>query len=328
MASFNQFLRTTLNPAMYHGYGKQPPFFEGWYFKLVNADETRRYAIIPGVFLGEDAHSFIQVLNGNTAESAYHRFDVTDFWSSKDLFEIRVGNNYFSADHLKLSLDGSPGKISGKIHFEELHPWPVSVLSPGIMGWYAWVPKMECYHGVLSLDHGLQGSLEIDGKNMDFFGGRGYIEKDWGQVFPEGYVWFQSNHFETVGTSITGSVAVIPWLGSAFRGFIIGLWHNQKLYRFATYSGAKIEHLSITDDQVVWSVRNRHFRLEMAAARAEGGLLHEPTGKEMLQRVEETMLATVKVRLSTLDGNVIFDETGRNAGMEVQGDLEKLLAMK
>ena len=21
------------------------------------------------------------------------------------------------------------------------------------MGWYAWVPFMECYHGVLSLDH-------------------------------------------------------------------------------------------------------------------------------------------------------------------------------
>ena len=328
MVSFKHFLRTTLNPAMYHGHGKKLPFFEGWYFKLINADETRRYAIIPGVFLGEDAHSFIQVLNGNSAKSAYHRFDVAEFWASKDLFDIRVGSNYFSADHLKLSLDDPLGKIFGEIRFEQIHPWPVSVLSPGIMGWYAWMPMMECYHGVLSLDHGLQGCLEIDGETVDFSGGRGYIEKDWGHLFPEGYVWFQSNHFDTVETSITGSVAVIPWLGSAFRGFIIGLWHGQKLYRFATYTGAKIEHFSITDDQVDWVVRNRHFRLEMIASRVEGGLLHEPTGKTMLQRVEETMLATVKVRLSTLDGNVIFDEMGRNSGMEVQGDLEKLLAMK
>jgi hypothetical protein len=33
---------------MYHGHGKRPPFFEGWYYKLVSADETQRYAVIPG----------------------------------------------------------------------------------------------------------------------------------------------------------------------------------------------------------------------------------------------------------------------------------------
>jgi tocopherol cyclase len=328
MKPFLQFIKSTLQPDIYHGHWKTPPFFEGWYFKLVNADETKRYAIIPGVFLGDDAHAFIQVLNGNTARSSYHRFDVKDFWASKDKFEIRVGENYFSSEHIELSLDNSLAKISGEVQFEKINPWPVSLVSPGIMGWYAWVPKMECYHGVVSLDHGLRGNLVIQGEKVDFSGGRGYIEKDWGKSFPEGYVWFQSNHFKTKGTSITGSVAVIPWLGSAFRGFIIGLWHNQTLYRFATYSGAKIEHLFITDDQVDWSVRNKRYRLEMTATRAEGGLLHEPTGKEMLQRVEETMLAAVSVKLSTIKGDVVFEETGRNAGMEVQGNLEKLLAIK
>jgi len=328
MRPFFHFVKSKLRPEIYHGHWKEPPFFEGWYFKLVNADETQRYAVIPGVFLGEDAHSFIQVLNGNSAKSVYHRFDVKEFSASKEEFEIWVGDNYFSAGHIKLSLDDAQGNILGEIHNKKINPWPVSLVSPGIMGWYAWVPKMECYHGVISLDHGLQGGLEIDGEMVDFSGGRGYIEKDWGQSFPEGYVWFQSNHFETARTSITASVAVIPWMGSAFRGFIIGLWYGKQLYRFATYTGAKVDHLSITENRVVWGVHNRHYRLEMTAIRAEGGLLHEPTGKEMLQRVEETMLATLEVKLSTISGDVIFDETGRNAGMEVQGDLEKLLAMK
>ena len=44
-----QFVYSTLHPAIYHGHGQQPPFFEGWYFKIVSADETQRYAIIPGV---------------------------------------------------------------------------------------------------------------------------------------------------------------------------------------------------------------------------------------------------------------------------------------
>jgi hypothetical protein len=29
-----RFLRTTLHPACYHGQGKKPPFFGGWYFKM------------------------------------------------------------------------------------------------------------------------------------------------------------------------------------------------------------------------------------------------------------------------------------------------------
>ena len=195
------------------------------------------------------------------------------------------------------------------------------------MGWYAWVPKMECYHGVLSMDHGLRGELEISSQVINFDEGRGYIEKDWGTSFPSGYVWFQSNHFDSPATSLTASVAVIPWLGSAFRGFIIGLWFQNKLHRFATYLGSKIESLEISDTQVHWVVSDHHHRLEMIATREEGGLLHEPTGKEMLQRVEETMLATADVTLFTLDGVTIFHEVGRNLAMEVQGDISTLLTM-
>ena len=28
-----------LNPGIFHGLNKKPPFFEGWYYKLVSADE-------------------------------------------------------------------------------------------------------------------------------------------------------------------------------------------------------------------------------------------------------------------------------------------------
>ncbi|HBX68134.1 MAG TPA: hypothetical protein DEH25_01765 [Chloroflexi bacterium] len=327
MNPLSHFVRATLNPAMYHGDGKNPPFFEGWYFKLIDAAENQRYAIIPGVFLGEDAHAFIQVLNGRTAQSTYHRFEVADFWAAPDKFEVRIGNNCFSEDVISLKINDNLGQISGQLKFEGGTAWPVSVTSPGIMGWYAWAPKMECYHGVLSFDHEIRGGLQINGETINFSGGRGYIEKDWGQSFPAGYVWFQSNHFATPRTSLTASIAVIPWLGSAFRGFIVGLWHQGKLYRFATYTGAKTESLAITDDKVTWVIRDRRYRLELSARRAEGGLLREPTTSEMLARVEETMLASVEVRLITRKGETIFEGRGRNAALEVNGDIPGLLAM-
>jgi hypothetical protein len=50
--------------------------------------------------------------------------------------------------------------------------YPVSLFSPGIMGWYAYVPGMECYHGAVSLDHMLKGELEYNGSFLDFTGGK------------------------------------------------------------------------------------------------------------------------------------------------------------
>jgi hypothetical protein len=320
--------RTILNPGHFHGLGKQPPFFEGWYFKLVDKNEGFRYAVIPGVFIGEDPHAFIQVLDGNRARSRYFRFDFESFKASDNAFEISIGNNRFSETGLVLDIAEPEGVLSGEVGFDGLNPWPVSLASPGAMGWYAWLPFMQCYHGVLSLDHGLRGGLDIDGRTIDFTGGRGYIEKDWGKAFPQGYVWFQSNHFAARGTSVFGSIAVIPWLGRAFRGFIIGLWHDGKLFRFATHTGARLEHLEIGDETLEISVRSRRHRLRIVARRAQGGLLHEPTGASMLQRVEETMLATVAVTLSEIDGDVLLEQEGRNAGLEVQGNLDMLLALR
>jgi hypothetical protein len=195
------------------------------------------------------------------------------------------------------------------------------------MGWYAWVPFMECYHGVLSFDHGLAGTLQHEGRPVVLDGGRGYVEKDWGQAFPAGYVWMQTNHFSRPGVCLTASVALIPWRRSEFRGFIVGLWVQGELFRFATYTGARTTRLDIDDLHVTWTLRSRAGDvLELRAERQRGGLLHAPIRTEMHRRVEETLDARVHVRLTRRDGQVVLSDVGECAGLEVHGDLERLLA--
>ncbi len=82
-------LRTTLTPGVYHGANKKPPFFEGWYYKLVSADERHKVAIIPGVILGQDAHAFLQVLDGVDGTTAYLQFPVADFRADDRAFRDR-----------------------------------------------------------------------------------------------------------------------------------------------------------------------------------------------------------------------------------------------
>jgi len=326
-------------PAIYHGHHQRAPYFEGWYYKLVSATGDRRLAIIPGIFKHKDAadsHAFVQVLDGVTGRAVYHRYPVEAFHASGRIFDLRIGPNHFQTDRLSLTLDNAEQTVTGDLRFEGLTPWPVGPLSSGVMGWYGFVPLMECYHGVLSFDHAIHGALEVDGERIDFTGGRGYIEKDWGQAFPRGYIWMQTNHFAQQGTSLSGSVALIPWVRTAFRGFIVGLRHEGALYRFATYTGAKIERLHLTDTHIHWTLSGQtgpdsaacRYRLAIDAERAEGGLIRAPDRHAMVARIVESLTATVAVRLARLEHggeNVILDDVGRHAGLEIAGDLPAIL---
>lgn len=326
-----QYLRNALKPDCYHGRGQSPPFFEGWYFKLVDGQARRSFAIIPGIFLAEDpadTHAFVQVVNGTTAGVEVFRYPAEAFSAMDGAFDIHIGLNRFSTGRLALDIKNENQTIRGELSFLSPVPWPVTLISPGIMGWYAWMPFMECYHGVVSLDHGIEGELRINDRRISFDEGRGYTEKDWGRSFPSSWIWLQCNHFQTPGSSFTGSVAIIPWIGSSFPGFIIGLWHQGKLYRFATYTGAKIRQLDVGEKTIRWVVEQRRQRLEINIERPGGppALLHAPTIKGMTRRIEERLNATVNVQLSA-GGKLIFRETGQNAGLEVGGEIERLIEM-
>jgi len=322
------FVQSILNPAVYHGHHKTAPFFEGWYYKLISENGSMKYAIIPGVFLGKDGYAFIQVLNGNTGTADFIKFPLEDFSASEREFFVQIDKNIFQLDNIQLDIDRPDIRIKGNLSFSEVTGWPVTMASPGVMGWYAWVPKMECYHGVLGFDHGINGTLTVNGDQLNFNGGRGYIEKDWGISFPEGYVWMQTNHFSDPLISLTASIAMIPWLGSAFRGFIVGLWIDSNLYRFATYTGAKTDLLEISDSGLTWHMRDRDHRLEISAIRGVTGDLKGPTRQNMGMRVAESLTAEINVKLITSKGEIVFQDAGRYAGLEIAGNVEKLLSTR
>jgi tocopherol cyclase len=322
-----------LNPGRYHGRNKKPPFFEGWYYRIIDKHKQESMVIIPGIFLHPDSSkstSFIQVIDGKTLGSHFLEFPVDLFLSSNKKFEIAVSGNTFLTDQIILDIHREKLTIHGDLRFLFLNPWPVSLSSPGIMGWYAWIPFMECFHGVLSMDHSIEGIIHINGREIDFSGGKGYIEKDWGQAFPEAWIWKQSNHFGEDGISLTASIAIIPWIRNAFPGFIIGfLWDNQ-LYRFATYTGAKTILLEVNDHAVHWIVEDKKHVLEMFSEVGPTTYLHAPTPNGMDRRIRESVDSMIQVRLSRkikTGKTVIFQGNGLHAGFEMEGNIARLLQM-
>ena len=319
--------RKLFNPEIFQGNLKNRNYFEGWYFKLVDIEEKNVYAVIPGIsLLDKNSSAFIQVLNGRTAESHYIEYPVSDFRAEKDYFEVWIGENRFSLDGLKLDIESEGISVEGSVDYINPVRWKSSILQPGIMGWYSYVPFMECYHGLVSMNHGLEGALNINSDLLEFTGGKGYSEKDWGKSFPEAHIWVQSNHFDAPNVSFMLSVGKIPWLGSSFTGFLGVLWRNGELLNMSTYTGARIKRLE-KSDRVQIMIESKEHTLDVSVYRGQSGELKSPRLGDMRGRISESIDSTVNLRLfDNRLREIIFEDTGRCAGFEVNDDDDILQA--
>ncbi|PKL18258.1 MAG: hypothetical protein CVV49_06650 [Spirochaetae bacterium HGW-Spirochaetae-5] len=318
-------IKAFFNPEQYHGWNETKSYFEGWYFKIVDHTEKKAFAFIPGIAMDGEGNSqgFIQVLNGKKSTSIYRRFDPSDFVPAPGKFELRILDNFFSENKIRLNLP----EVKGELYFSENVKWPKKLYSPGIMGPYSFAPFMECYHGIVSMDHLISGKLRIDGEDINFDNGRGYIEKDWGHSFPDAYVWMQSNHFSKPGVSLFISVAKIPWLRNSFTGYIAAIWIHDRLIKFTTYNGTKLTKCRIDKTKVEMVMENSNYRMEINAKRGHSATLASPIQGFMDGRIDESMTAEIEINLLDLkSGESIFKDTGRNAGLEAAGRIESILA--
>jgi len=308
--------RKIFHPALFQGSMKMSNYFEGWYFKHVSVNHQDAFAVIPGISLSTDPHAFIQFADGLKGRSAYFRYDINDFHSDKKNFNIKIGNSVFSSDGIGLDLDSEELKVTGKIDYSDMVTLQPTMLRPGIMGWYSYVPGMECNHGVVSLNHFLAGSIYINGKKKLFSGGKGYIEKDWGISFPESWIWVQCNSFSDEYVSVMISVAKIPWRGNFFVGFIAFIHLRGKTEIFATYNRSKILFLgkNISGKSEI-QIAKGGKKLRVVITGRDNVALKAPIVGNMINRIKESINSEVYIEYTEKD-KPIFSGTGVKSGFE------------
>ena len=315
-------------PETFQGGNQKRHYFEGWYFKLI--DELRKtvLAIIPGISIGEslaDAHAFIQVIDAVKGKVEYFRFAYEDFHADKHTLSLTIGGNTFSDSGLKLDLHNEHTSISGELQFTQIDRYPKSFLHPGIMGPFSFVPGMECYHGVVNINHKINGSLNLNGMQTDMTGGEGYLEKDWGRSFPQAWIWVQANHFDEVGASFLFSVARIPWLGKSFTGLIAFLRTKDGFHSFATYNGGKIRSIQLKENILDVTLTNAQQELHFSTNYPGGGILKAPKNGLMSREIEESITATTTLELRQHNGKLLFEGTSQWSGVEISGGLTQIM---
>lgn len=313
------------NPVLFQGDLNKKDYFEGWYYKQVSADQKTSLSFIPGISLNpNDEHSFIQYIGVQTdsqgkklTTTGYIRYPLASFNFQEEPFAVKIGQSIFTERMIQIDLADERHTFKGQINLGPLLPIQNSLIQPNIMGIFAYMPKMECYHGVISMSHNLEGSIMINNQTYNFNHGKGYIEKDWGTSFPKHYIWLHSNHFNDPTTSLFFSIAHIPFHITEFEGFIANLVYQGKEYRFATYNLSKCKIETITPEQVQLSMENRHARLDILAQVSDRAELLAPVNGTMQKTVKEGISGELEIRLHDKQTGAIYEDHGHNAGVEI-----------
>ncbi len=309
-------IRKRWNPDIFQGKNKKKNYFEGWYYRITDKQGEHSLAVIPGISIGEwDTHAFIQVLDSENNVSYFH-YDINDFSFNEKNLEIMIGDNYFSKSRISLNIVGKKISFHGDLYFTNIMEFPKSFFRPGVMGPFLLLPFMECYHDIISIQHGIIGRLKVSGKSIDFTDGVGYIEKNWGKSMPKSWIWFQSNHFEPSDVSLFLCVAKIPCLGSSFTGFLSLFRYKDRIFTFTTYNGSWISRMFQNENKIRLTFRDCRFRLDISITYTKGGQILAPVNGQMCRNILESMNAVVKVRLSLRNGDVLYEGIGTNGALE------------
>ena len=310
------------HPAIFQGNLQKNNYFEGWFLKHVTTDQGRVLSLIPGIALNSnDPHAFIQIMDGISGKTHYIPYPIDTFkWDRKE-FKVQVGNSIFSLHGIDLDTESDSIELSGKLIYSNLTLYPGTLMSPGIMGWYSYIPFMECYHGIVSANHGLSGRLTYNNEEIDFSGGKGYIEKDWGTSFPETWIWLQCNHFPTWDASLFISVAKIPWMGKFFMGFIAFLYLNGKYHMFSTYNNSRLSPVEFDGEVLSIELSNKSHSIGARVRKNITGELKAPDSGNMTRRIKESNDSVVDLTFTDKAGSIIFKETGQRGGLEISGKI-------
>lgn len=315
--------KAVFHPENFHGWNKTKRYFEIWNYKLLSFDKKSIISIIPGMSIDQNGkkQAFIQIINGISLESEYYPFDADTFQAHPKKFELKIGENFFSDSKIQLLHP----ELKAKLSFNEHIRWPSNSFSPGVMGPFSFLPFLECYHGVLSLDHEIEGEISFLGKTYDFNGGRGYIEKDWGHSFPSSYIWMQCNHFSKKEISFITSIAKVPFTGSYFRGFFAAIWFQEKLVQFNNYNFSKIVKCENSNEHLILELENKDYKLRVEGLAGDTVPFSSPVLGFMDGRINKSL--TSKLELSLFDKRkktIVFKDIGEPAGLETSGDLTEM----
>lgn len=289
-----------LEDSMNNKINKNYPFFEGWYFKHDNGKEIVTFIVGRNIDSTGAGSAFIQVL---TPDNSYNiNYPLSTFRFFKKQYVIKVGNSYFTDRGIFVDIYTKDLKLKGKLTYSKLK----SIKYP-LMGPFNLIPKMECRHEIISMQHKVFGNLTLNSKTISFNNGIGYIESDMGHSFPKNYTWLQCNNFDNIKASLMVAIADVPILNRSFTGVLSVINYKNKEFRLATYLGAKVDFCN----NYCIIIKQRKYKLVIKFNEKSGQKLFAPKNGCMSKIIHECCKTNARFWFYYGDNLIFYGNTDK-----------------
>ena len=285
----------------FHGTCKRRSYFEGWYFR--NQNEAEVISLIPAFHIDEKGKKSTSIQVIMNAASYQITYPIDEFAVLKKRSGVRIANNIFTSEGIVLNIETEQITVKGKLYFTKWTPPRYDIMGP-----FKYLPFMQCRHSIYSLAHDIYGKLIVDGREVCFNRGLGYIEGDRGVEFPRDYLWTQCSWHTKGNNTIVMAVADIPFGKLHFKGCIGSVYYGCKEYRFATYLGVKIRRYNKRE---LWLQQGR-YALQVRLIDENPHNLLAPVKGNMTRTVYESIDCKIRYRFM-VDRKVMFDFIGRGS---------------
>lgn len=292
----------------FHGAKRTGPYFEGWYLKH-QSKSGQTLALIPAFHMdaGGRRAASLQIISDRQAW--WLEYPAPQFHTDPGRFQVRLGPSSFGSRGVDLHVEQDGLSLHGALRYG-----PFAALQSDIMGPFRLFGEMQCSHGVLSMGHSLQGALRLNGEEIDFSNGTGYIETDRGRSFPSAYLWTQCAWDSPERGRLMLAVATVPLPVGSFTGCICSVLYQGREYRLATYRGARIEEWSPSGA----TIRQGKYRLKVELLEPRTQPLRAPAEGLMERTVHESLCAPTRYSLWHGEA-LLFQHTDPSASFEYSG---------
>ena len=289
----------------FRGTNRTGPYFEGWYLKHQNR-QGQILALIPAFHIDGRGRRTVSLQVISNDEAWWLEYPEAQLRFSRQPFQIQIGPSSFSSQGVTLHIEQDGLSLHGTLRYG-----PFAALSSDIMGPFRFFAGMQCSHGVISMGHSLEGTLDLNGEQIDFSNGIGYMETDRGRSFPSRYLWTQCVWDRPERGSLMLAIATIPLPVGGFTGCICSVFYRGREYRLAAYRGVKIEAWSSSGAVI----RQGKYRLEAELLNERRQALRAPVEGRMERTVHESLCAEVRYRF-WYGEDLLFQHTDGNASFE------------
>lgn len=298
-------------------------YYEKWGFNFIDAKQNHQLWVRWGI-QKTAAHQYAKLeIYTNVTDKIVINYPIEEYSYSPKRKIVTLGRSVFTKDYIELDIQNELIRLQGTLEFKNKIELKSHFGKKSIMGPFSKLPFVSVYYDIEKLSTGLDGTLIYNNQNIEFTGGKGFVEKIRGSKWPNIWILSKCNHFNR--DPHAAIVLGIARMGVAFNhctGFVLAISANDKRYLLTSYNGAHVVKFYKDKNNIHLIMSYKSLLVELNIMGREDNPLAR-SNYHGIKDVYESMNGLMEIKISE-KGHIIWSDKGKLTSLEIAGNTSKL----